>query len=125
MSVPDKDPTYVYFLGPLTLELWKLDSAKRTRYAYRLFDEEWKTAPVFAADDFKMPGWATNEETALDILSYLVLQEGEAESWFFKDYTPDQLRWRTDRGLPLRPSIVAETRRVAAKCPRMAPRKRK
>lgn len=118
MAFPVKEPTTVYFLGPLTIELWKLASNGRTRYAYRFFDAEWGDDPIFEADDFKMPSWATFEETALDILSYLVLQESEVDSFFFKDYTPEQLRWRDQRSLALRPQIVAKARDVALQAPK-------
>lgn len=128
MVFPAKEPTTVYFLGPLTVELWKISSNGRTRYAYRFFDAEWSDAPVFEDDAFKMPSWATYEETALDILSYLVLQEGEVESFFFRDYTPEQLRWRDARSRALRPQIVAKTKEVALQAPRsriLAGRRRK
>lgn len=128
MAVPLKEPTFVYHLGPLTIELWRISSNGRTRFAYRLFDAEWGELPVFEADDFKMPDWATFEETALDIISYLVLQADEADSFFFKDYTSEQLRWRDQRGLALRPEIVRRTREVASQTPRsrvLAGRRRK
>lgn len=118
MPVPLKPPTFVYHLGPLTIELWKISSDGRTRYAYRLFDAAWGEVPVFEGDDFKMPNWTTYEETSLDILSYLVLQADEVDKFFFKDYTPEQIRWRDTRGSVLRPEIVSQVRAVAAAAPR-------
>lgn len=118
MAVPQKPPTFVYNLGPLTIELWKVASNGRTTYAYRLFDAEWNDSPVFEGDDFKMPNWTTFEEASLDILSYLILQADEVDSFFFKDYTPDQIRWRDQRGRALRQEIVQKTREVAARSPR-------
>lgn len=112
MVPPDRDPDFVYTLGPLTIELWQVASNGRALYAYRLFDQEWGGVPVFEADDFKMPSGATFEETALDILSYLVLQADEVEEWFFRDYTPEQLRWRDERGPLFQPTLMEEARRL-------------
>lgn len=118
MAVPDTGADYVYLLGPITLEIWKISSNARTRYGFRFYDAGWTAAPVFEADNFKMPSWATLDETALDILSYLLVQEGEEDDFFFREYTPEQIRWRDARAAVLRPALEAETREVAASRPK-------
>lgn len=112
--VPLRRPDSVYRLGPLELELWKISSNARIRYAYRFYDREWSELPVFEWDSFKMPEWATLEETALDILGYLTLVAADAEPWFFKDYSDGQLRWRNERAGMFQRIVAAEVRRLAA-----------
>lgn len=114
MPVPLRRPDHVYRLGPLELEIWRISSNSRIRYAYRMYDLEWSELPVFEWDDFKMPEWATIQETALDILYYLTLREWDVEGWFFKDYTPEQFRWRDARAEKLQQEVLAEARRTAA-----------
>jgi hypothetical protein len=113
MDIPARRPTYAYLFGPLGLDLWRVETNGRSRYAYRFYDQEWGRDPVFEADDFKMPNWATWEETALDIMSYLLLQEGDVEGWFFKDYTAEQLKWRDERGSVFQPAVYEEAKRVS------------
>jgi hypothetical protein len=113
--IPARSPDHVYVLGPLRLELWRISGNDRVRWGYRLFDEEWSPSPVFEEDAFKMPAWATIEETALDVLSYLTLRKWDAEEWFFESYTPEQLRWRDERAEGFQQKIMEEARRAAAR----------
>jgi len=53
MDIPARRPTYAYLFGPLGLELWRVETNGRSRYAYRFFDQEWGREPVFEADDFR------------------------------------------------------------------------
>ena len=80
-----------------------------TKYAYRLYDDEWARGPIFGRWDWKAPEWDTYDEVAFGILRFLSLGEGDVKdpNWWFVQYTPDQLQWR-DARTPLLQLLLEE-----------------
>lgn len=82
------------------LKVWKRDGFRLTLYylggeriGYRFTD---KGIKIFEGKDFRpSPMYAIDSlESVYSLLGFLSLQDGDTDSDYFKDYTPDQLAWR-------------------------------
>ena len=114
--MPSRTPDRIYDFGPFWLELWRTGWNGRSKYAFRFFDREWSRKPLFERLDFQTAEFALLDVAALDALFFLSVRPEDLvqldPTSYFKDYTPDQLKWLEQRAGLLREVITQEAERV-------------
>lgn len=91
----DNELLTVWRNNGFTLRLWntytRVDG--KQQLAYELKDGR---KVIFEGNDFYAPGdWAWDLKTCVySLLVFLSLQEGDTDSEYFDNYTPEQIAWR-------------------------------
>lgn len=88
-----------------TWATWRRDPYGKEILKYRLCMDG---KPLFEGEDFACsPCYAIDsDKAAQSLMGFLTLQEGDVESSYFKDYTPEQIEYRDNHAEALAMEVM-------------------
>lgn len=112
-----REPDRRQQVGPMLVNMWKIgtDRDGKDLIAYQLYDSDWHDNPVFEGNDFHSPNGYSMEESALSLLGFLTLKEGDTDSEYFEQYTPEQIKWRDERAEQMQIEVMEAEEKLAAR----------
>ena len=100
---------FVYQIGTIRVEMYMPVFKDRWSVSYRMYDTDFNSKPIFEGSDYypsPMFPAVLSEESALGLLGFLALNEGDIEKDYFQGYTARQMRWRDTKAADVMAEVL-------------------